>query len=673
MNEKDKEKRKKIEKLIGQKICYKKDSGEKISFELLSIAFSGNFAYIIKAKCIEGDGDIKKDKIYALKVQIKKETNLKNYLREKTILSNLYELYKEKKGCDYIMKYYGNFEITKNDEDYLILITEYCEGINLTNIIRQCNSLKKYLEIELVIKILKQILEALNFLHNECHIMHRDIKPDNIILGNDYNIKLLDFGISVYLEKELQKGETIELISRKTLTGCMAFVAPEILFSAPKYNLGQEDSVKTYDYRIDIFSLGFTIYNLMNPIGKYRNLPEKTLEDKRENAEIKNDFYPSWLIQYIKKLYINDMEKRPKTKEALEELNKYISQYNININKKIHITYLDKITTNFPVDVLIFLEPSEGRQIKLITSMKSLLQVFNKLDIIKKIKEQINSFKQSEKFKKTLLYYFFVVLDIVDKYEHNQISKDIYNKNIFSFINQTFRKNKANISGLIPCNLYFMLLTTFTQEIIENFPFIYNDAFDNLFKGNEYPFSNIDLDHRKQGEIKNYINNNYKEKNKGPFVDNFYFIILKYQKCDKCEHISIGTSAARFIPLNIQNSDEKICYLIDKYYTPILISKDKCIKCSSTNVDFIKKNILLNLPNYLVFELEDKNKVLFDDIIYVPTFDGMKIKYEFISCIYKIIDNNISKYNAVIKNNEKNIIETYSDDNITVRLNNINS
>lgn len=496
--------------------------------------------------------------------------------------------------------------------------------------------------------------------------MHRDIKPDNIILGNDYNIKLLDFGISVYLEKELQKGETIELISRKTLTGCMAFVAPEILFSAPKYNLGQEDSVKTYDYRIDIFSLGFTIYNLMNPIGKYRNLPEKTLEDKRENAEIKNDFYPSWLIQYIKKLYINDMEKRPKTKEALEELNKYISQYNININKKIHITYLDKITTNFPVDVLIFLEPSEGRQIKLITSMKSLLQVFNKLDIIKKIKEQINSFKQSEKFKKTLLYYFFVVLDIVDKYEHNQISKDIYNKNIFSFINKTFKKNKANISGLIPCNLYFMLLTTFTQEIIENFPFIYNDAFDNLFKGNEYPFSDIDLDHRKQGEIKNYINNIYKEKNKGPFVDNFYFIILKYQKCDKCEHISIGTSAARFIPLNIQNSDEKICFLIDKYYTPILISKDKCIKCSSTNVDFIKKNILLNLPNYLVFELEDKNKVLFDDIIYVPTFDGMKIKYEFISCIYKIIDNNISKYNAVIKNNEKNIIETYSEDNITV-------
>ena len=85
------------------------------------------------------------------------------------------------------------------------------------------------------------------------------------------------------------------------------------------------------------------------------------------------------------------MEKRPKTKEALEELNKYISQYNININKKIHITYLDKITTNFPVDVLIFLEPSEGRQIKLITSMKCLLQVFNKLDIIKKIKEQIKN------------------------------------------------------------------------------------------------------------------------------------------------------------------------------------------------------------------------------------------------------------------------------------------
>ena len=93
--------------------------------------------------------------------------------------------------------------------------------------------------------------------------MHRDIKPDNIIIQNNNQIKLIDFNISAYLENENE-----ELVSRKSLVGEIRYVAPEILFKRNNLN---------YDYKVDIFSLGFTMYSLMNPSNKGEiNLPQIT-------------------------------------------------------------------------------------------------------------------------------------------------------------------------------------------------------------------------------------------------------------------------------------------------------------------------------------------------------------------------------------------------------------
>ena len=182
----------KIKKLLGTIIHYNNKLDKKISFNLENILSAGNFAVIVRAKCIEGNDIIKSNEIYALKFLFKnqKQTNAIDYLREKTILYDLYGLYKKNKEINYIMKLFGDFELSKNGDDYYILITEFCQGINLEKIIYQCNLLNQYLDEILVLKILKQLLECLNFLHNKCHIIHRDIKPDNIILGNDNNIKL---------------------------------------------------------------------------------------------------------------------------------------------------------------------------------------------------------------------------------------------------------------------------------------------------------------------------------------------------------------------------------------------------------------------------------------------------------------------------------------------------
>jgi hypothetical protein len=275
----------------------------------------------------------------------------------------------------------------------------------------------------------------------------------------------------------------------------------------------------------------------------------------------------------------------------------------------------------------------------------------------------MNNFNQPENYNKTLLYSFLDLLDIMSHYEDKKINRDIYENSLLTFINQTFRKNKSRISGIIPSNLFFMLLSTFSKEIYYLFPNFYNHAFDEHFNtNNKTPFSSyINIPH--ENDLIDFINNNYKANYKGPFVDNFFFILLQYQQCDKCKHISLKPLILQLLGLNVQNEQEKIQDLINRITNESYLYKNKCIKCSNVNVMFIKKNYFLNLPNYLVLELEDKNKIYFDEVINIPLFNKEIIKYEFVSCICKNKSNNISKYISILKNKEKNIFEIFEDDN----------
>ena len=226
-----------------------------------------------------------------------------DFIREKAILFDI-----TKRNYKNIPKLYYCFE----DNSYRYLLMEYFEGKTLKELVEGKN---ENIEENLIIHILKETLKILSFLHDECFVIHRNIKPSNIIIDKNNNIKLIGFHLAAYL-----KNAKRVLVTGKSPKGSKDYAAPEILF----WNSDTLD----YDNRCDIFSLGYSIYYLMN-----KELPTQTkiMNGKvvRTDNQLKNNNYSPWLIQFVQSLYSNDVNKRPTASDALKILEN-------NLNNKHH-------------------------------------------------------------------------------------------------------------------------------------------------------------------------------------------------------------------------------------------------------------------------------------------------------------------------------------------------
>ncbi|KPP72877.1 rhodopsin kinase-like [Scleropages formosus] len=112
-----------------------------------------------------------------------------------------------------------------------------------------------------------QIICGLEHLHQK-RIIYRDLKPENVLLDNEGNVRISDLGLAVELKDDQFK--------IKGYAGTPGFMAPELL-------KGEE-----YDYSVDYFTLGVTLYEFIAAKGPFRTRGEK-VENKEVKKRILND------------------------------------------------------------------------------------------------------------------------------------------------------------------------------------------------------------------------------------------------------------------------------------------------------------------------------------------------------------------------------------------------
>lgn len=186
--------------------------------------------------------------------------------------------------------YYDNFE----RKPYLVL--PYCkDGSIMRNV-------GKFTEEE-AWRLIRDVASGLSWLHNmNPPVIHQDIKPDNVMIGENGDFMITDFGVSTHLKSTLRKSMSAAFSS----AGTIAYMAPE--------RFGKDNTPIMAN---DIYSLGATVFEMLTgdtPFGNDGGLVQKKGADV---PELKGE-YSSQLKKVISKCLRTNAWERP-TAEQLEK------------------------------------------------------------------------------------------------------------------------------------------------------------------------------------------------------------------------------------------------------------------------------------------------------------------------------------------------------------------
>ncbi len=213
-------------------------------------------------------------------------------------------------------------EYGRDNEDYFIAM-EYVHGKNLKDILEE----HKKVPPEVALVIARETASGLKYAH-EMGLVHRDVKPANIMLAFEGAVKITDFGI-------VKASKDISLTTTGSTLGSPAYMSPEHLRGTD------------LDRRSDLFSLGIILFEMLTgekPFfgDNYQEVITKILTENPPKPSKINPEIDARVEFILKKALEKDKERRfQDAEELIEELDKQISWYKVSPKKKVIKDYLE--------------------------------------------------------------------------------------------------------------------------------------------------------------------------------------------------------------------------------------------------------------------------------------------------------------------------------------------
>lgn len=358
-----------------------------------------------------------------------------------------------------VVKMYRSFR----DENFAYLVLEYCESGSLDVVLKR----KKKFSNEETIKIVKQIVSALKYLHGECDVVHRDLKLGNLFIKAG-KIKVGDFGLAAIIGEGQKK---------TTVCGTPNYIAPEVLF----------DKVNGHSFEVDIWSCGVILYTLLigtppfqkKEVKEIYKMIQKNIYIYPENCDISSS-----AMKLIDRILSTDPMERP-------SLDQILNSDFINGNTK--ETKIYSGDTNLDINLQI---PSSEKQ----PEVKK-MHLFLRL---------INNLRKTPKFSKPILDYLTFSIPISSLKGIGYILKSNYygiyfndhsnilykiKSNTFTYIGVTIQENKKILKK--------------EEHLTSKVPFSLKDKFDRLIffiKNFSQQSMNSDISSSKYNEL---VSNTY--------------------------------------------------------------------------------------------------------------------------------------------------------------------
>ena len=290
------------------------DMGSKVDdFEILQVLGEGSFGYIAKVKSRLNH------KIYAMKKidisKIKEDKVVKLMENETKVLADL--------DNPMVVKYYKTF----NEDGALFILMEFMDNGDIGGIYKASKILEKPIPEERIYDIFIQAMRGLTYIHSK-NLLHRDIKPDNLFITVDGNVKLGDFGVSAALENENDNNNNnnnfnnMNELNKKKKKMIGGVKSTGTVVGTPLYMSPEMINYLKYDLKTDVYSMGVTFFLLC-----FWDFPRKPAMNMNLDLTIADmpiqhnkDFYSKELVDIIYKMIEKDKNKRPTSQEALNML-----------------------------------------------------------------------------------------------------------------------------------------------------------------------------------------------------------------------------------------------------------------------------------------------------------------------------------------------------------------